>query len=178
MQYASLLFVSLLIWDTLMLKKKRNCSNMIQSRICPRSHGGHGSWRLYNCSNSVTVSKVWKVGNYKEVVQDSAAASQNLLFKLIHDYLDSFVRRCHFQIIFFWPPSPLQCISLYSSWALHLLCLVSYCHVFPKKKEFLSFWTRTWLAAMVTLFPKYRRTAGSYQILFKVNKHDGVKPQT
>lgn len=132
MQYASLLSVPLLIWDTLTLKKKGNCSNMIQSRICPRSHGAY-----------TTAATVWQFARFKKVVtikklsRTLTTASQNLLFKFIHEYLVSFVRRCHIQILFFfWPPPPLRCISLYSSWALHLLCLVSCCHVFPKKKNF------------------------------------------
>lgn len=147
---------------------------MTQSRICPRSHGGHGGYTT--AATVQQLAKFKKQVTIKKLSRTLATASQNLLFKLIHEYLVSFVRRYHFQIIFFWPP-PLQCISLYSSRAVHLLCLIPYCHVFPKKKEFLSFWTQIWLAAMVILFPKYRRTAGSYQILFKVNKHDGVKPQ-
>lgn len=32
-----------------------------------------------------------------------------------------------------------------------------------QEKKFPAFWTHTWLAAMVILFPKYRGTEGFYQ---------------
>jgi len=55
---------------------------MIQSRICPRSHGGRGSRRLYSCSNSAAISKVQIVGDYKESVQDSCNCFPKCTFQI------------------------------------------------------------------------------------------------
>lgn len=71
---ASLLFVSLLIWDTLKLEKKKKKEKRgitvmwFKAQFVPgvMKVMGHGGY-----TTAARVSKIWKAGKYAEAVQDS-----------------------------------------------------------------------------------------------------------
>lgn len=60
---------------------------------------GHGGYTT--AARVQQLARFEKLVTIKKLSRILTTAFQNLLYKLIHQYLVSFARRCHFQIIFF-----------------------------------------------------------------------------